>query len=90
MAYPINTMNKTTVKDAVQARGTRFATVTFIKKNGTQRTINGLFRPSSKIVGNAKGRVISQAQKANGYIPIYSVSDESWRCFHVDSVLEIN
>jgi len=90
MTYSINTMNKTTVKDVVKARGTRFATVTFIKKNGTQRTINGLFRPSSKIVGNTKGRVISQAQKANGYIPIYSVSDKSWRCFHVNSVLEIN
>ena len=30
-----NTINKTTVRDVVKARGTRFATVTFVKKDGT-------------------------------------------------------
>lgn len=85
-----NTMNKTTVRDVVKARGTKFATVTFIKKDGSERTVNGLFRPSSHIIGNAKGRVISETMKANGYVPIYSVADEGWKCFHEDAVVEIN
>ena len=41
-----NTMNRTTVRDAIKARGTRFASVTFIKKDGTERKVNGLFNTS--------------------------------------------
>ncbi len=84
------TISKTTVRDIVNARGTRFATVKFIKKDGSERTVNGLFRPSSHIIGNAKGRVVSEAMKANGYIPIFSVAENSWKCFHEEAVVEIN
>ena len=84
------TISKTTVRDIVKARGTRFATVKFIKKDGSERTVNGLFRPSSHIIGNAKGRVVSETMKANGYIPIFSVSENSWKCFHEEAVVEIN
>lgn len=83
-------INKTTVRDIVKARGTRFATVKFIKKDGSERTVNGLFRPASHIVGNAKGRMVSETMKANGYIPIFSVAENSWKCFHEDAVVEIN
>lgn len=84
------TISKTTVRDIVKARGTRFATVKFIKKDGSERTVNGLFRPSSHIIGNAKGRVVSETMKANGYIPIFSVAENSWKCFHEEAVVEIN
>ena len=83
------TMNKATVREIIKARGTKFATVTFIKKDGSERKVNGLFRPASHIIGNARGRVISETMKANGYIPIFSVSDNSWKCFHEDSVIEV-
>lgn len=82
-------LSKTVVRDVVKARGTRFATVTFVKKDGTERTVNGLFRPASHIVGNAKGRVVSETMKANGYVPIFSVSENSWKCFHEEAVVEI-
>jgi hypothetical protein len=84
------TISKTTVRDIVKARGTRFATVKFIKKDGSERTVNGLFRPSSHIIGNAKGRMVSETMKANGYIPIFSVAENSWKCFHEEAVVEIN
>jgi len=84
------TISKTTVRDIVKARGTRFATVKFIKKDGSERTVNGLFRPSSHIIGNAKGRVVSETMKANGYIPIFSVAENSRKCFHEEAVVEIN
>ena len=84
------TISKTTVRDIVKARGTRFATVKFIKKDGSERTVNGLFRPSSHIIGNAKGRVVSETMKANGYIPIFSLAENSWKCFHEEAVVEIN
>jgi len=82
-------LSKITVRDIVKSRGTRFATVKFIKKDGSERTVNGLFRPSSHILGNVKGRVISEAMKANGYIPIYSLLDSGWKCFHEEAVIEI-
>ena len=82
-------LSKTVVRDVVKARGTRFATVTFIKKDGTERTVNGLFRPASHIVGNAKGRMVSETMKANGYVPIFSVAENSWKCFHEEAVVEI-
>jgi hypothetical protein len=84
-----NTLNKKTVREIIKARGTRFATVSFRKKDGSVRTVNGLFRPTSHILGNAKGRAISATMQVNGYVPIYSIADEGWRCFHESSVLEI-
>ena len=85
-----NTLNRTTVRDVIKGRGTKFASVTFIKKDGSERKVNGLFKPSSHIIGNAKGRVISETMKRNGYVPIYSVVEASWKCFHEDAVVEIN
>ena len=83
------TLTPEQVKSMVTGKGTRFATVTFIKKDGTERTVNGLFRPQSHIIGNAKGRQISGRMKEQGYIPIYSVAENSWKCFHQDAVVEI-
>jgi hypothetical protein len=84
-----NTLAAETVRQVVAAKGTQFATVTFIKKDGTERTINGLFKPTSKIVGNAKGAQVSQTLKNNGLIPIYSVAEEKWKCFNENAVVEI-
>ena len=86
----VNTMNRTTVRDVIKSRGTKFASVTFIKKDGTERKVNGLFRPASHIVGNAKGMILSEAMKRNGYIRIYAVVENAWKCFHEDAVVEIN
>jgi len=83
-------MNSTTVRDVIKSRRTKFATVTFIKKDGSERKVNGLFRPASHIVGNAKGMIVSEAMKRNGYIPIFSVVENAWKCFHEDAVVEIN
>lgn len=86
----MTTLSKTIVHDTIKKRGTQFATVTFIKKDGSERKINGLFRPASHIIGNAKGHMISERMKEQGYIPIYSVSESSWKCFHEDAVMEIS
>jgi len=83
------TMNVTTVKDIIKARGTRFATVTFIKKDGSERVANGLFRPSSKIVGSERGFEQSERMKQLGYISIYDLKKKGWVCFKQDKVLDI-
>jgi hypothetical protein len=80
----------TEVRARIKAKGTRFATVTFQKKDGSIRTKNGLFKPISKIKGTGRGT-------PDGYIAIWSPSeddprDESkgkWGMFRADSVLEV-
>ena len=77
------------VKSMIDNKGTRFATVTFIKKDGSTRVVNGLFKPTSKIVGSDKGMAQGEAMKARGQIPIWEVSSSSWKSFFADKVVEI-
>lgn len=77
------------VKAAIEAKGTKFATVTFIKKDGSTRVVNGLFKPTSKIVGSDKGMAQGEAMKARGQIPIWEASSTSWKSFYADKVVEI-
>lgn len=65
----------------VKAKGTRFATVVFKKKDGTVRTKNGLFKPLSHIKGTGR-------PTPKGYIAIYSPNEERWGMFRDDAVLE--
>ena len=77
------------VKDIIQEKDTRFATVSFIKKDGTIRVVNGLFKPTSKIVGSDKGMAQGEAMKARGQIPIWCVASKSWKSFMADRVIDI-
>ena len=82
-------MDIETVHNLIEAKGTKFATVSFIKKDGSIRVVNGLFKPTSKIVGSDKGMAQGEAMKARGQIPIYEVSSSSWKSFYADKVVEI-
>jgi hypothetical protein len=82
-------MDINTIHQIIEAKGTKFATVSFIKKDGTIRVVNGLFKPTSKIVGSDKGMAQGEAMKARGQIPIYEVSSGSWKSFYADKVVEI-
>jgi len=77
------------VHSTIEAKGTKFATVSFIKKDGTIRVVNGLFKPTSKIVGSDKGMAQGEAMKARGQIPIWCAASKSWKSFYADRVVEI-
>jgi hypothetical protein len=83
------TMNPDAVLDALRRRGTKFVTVTFVKKDGSLRRINGHLRAARHIVGGARGEAHSEAMKARGQVPIYDLKNKGWRSFFVDSVVEI-
>jgi hypothetical protein len=85
----MNTMTPDQVHAAVKTKGTKFATVTFVKKDGSLRKINGHFRAVKHIVGSDRGQAHSEAMQAKGLVPIYSLKDRGWRSFKVDSVLEV-
>jgi hypothetical protein len=75
------TMTPTEVIETVRAKGTRFATVSFVKKDGTERRINGLFRPASKILGTGRAT-------PDHLVAIWSPRD-GWRSFDVSRVTAI-
>lgn len=83
------TMHPEEVRAAIKQRGTKFATVTFIKKDGTPRRVNGLFRATSKMVGGDRGDAQHDVLRANDLVAIYSLRDKGWRSFRADSVLEV-
>jgi len=74
---------------AIEAKGTKIATVTFIKADGTVRVINGLFNPSSKIIGSDRGVAQGEAMKARGQVPIYELSSKMWKSFMLDKVTSV-
>lgn len=77
------------IRDIVKARGTRIATVTFVKADGSLRTANGLFRPSSHIVGSERGVRQGEMFKKMGIVPFYDLKKESWISFREDKVVEV-
>jgi len=78
-----------TVQELIEKKGTKIATVTFLKSDGTIRTVNGLFKPSSKIVGSERGVAQGEAMKSRGQIPVYELASKQWKSFYSDKVLSI-
>jgi len=78
-----------TVQELIEKKGTKIATVKFLKADGTIRTVNGLFKPSSKIVGSERGVAQGEAMKARGQVPVYELSSKQWKSFMLDRVIEI-
>ena len=85
-----NTMSKETVLAAIAAKNTKISTVSFIKKDGTIRVINGLFKTTSNMVGSELGVKQGLAMAARGQVPIYELAAKHWKSFYADKVVEIN
>jgi hypothetical protein len=85
-----NTMTPEQVAALVESKGTKIATVTFIKADGTLRTVNGLFKPSSKIVGSERGMLQGEAMKARGQVPVYEIASKHWKSFYANKVVSIS
>jgi hypothetical protein len=85
----IETLSPVVVKDFIKGRGTRIATVTFLKADGSERVANGLFRPSSHIVGSERGFKQSEHMKAIGLQPFYDLQKKAWISFYLDRVLHL-
>jgi len=78
----VKTLQVSKVHDMVSSKGTSSATVTLLKSDGTQRVINGLFKPSSNLEVDA-------SLTKEGRIPIYCLAENAWKSFKDHRVLEI-
>jgi hypothetical protein len=90
-------MSPGVARAAVTDTGTKFARVTFTKKDGTTGEVRGLFRPTSKMVGGHGGQLASQRLANNDLIAIWSPDAANkagnpmrgWRSFYADKVQAI-
>jgi nitrogen regulatory protein PII len=78
----MNTLDVSKVRDIVKEKGTSSVTVTILKTNGTQRVINGVFKPTSDIK-------LDESLAKDGRIAIYCMTDNAWRSFKEHRVLDI-
>lgn len=87
MAY----LPKNVVEDFINTRKSKgqFATVSFIKQDGSLRIINGCFAPLSHIIGSERGVMQGEAMKARGQVAIYCVQEKKWKSFMLDKVVEL-
>ena len=67
---------------------TKFVTIDFAKVNGDFRTVNGLLKPTSKMVGNERGLAMGEAMRARGQVPIWNPQD-GWKSFYGNRVFGI-
>jgi hypothetical protein len=77
------------MRDFIKGRGTRIATVTFLKADGSERVANGLFRPSSHIIGSERGFKQSEHMKEIGLQPFYDLQKKAWISFYLDRVVSV-
>lgn len=89
MTNVIETLNPETVFKFVEGKGTKIATVTFIKVDGSERVCNGLFKPSSHIIGSERGYKQGQDMRAKGIVPMYDLKKGAWICFYANKVMEV-
>ena len=89
MTNVIETLNPETVYKFVEDKGTKIATVTFIKVDGSERVCNGLFKPSSHIIGSERGYKQGQDMRAKGIVPMYDLKKGAWICFYASKVVEV-
>jgi len=77
------------VKCMVAGKGSKIATVRFLKKDGTERVVNGMFKPTSQMVGSEKGLAQGEAMRARGQVAIWEIASSQWKSFFADKVVEI-
>jgi len=82
-------MTPDAVRATIAKRGTKFATVSFRKKDGSIRKINGLFRTTKHMVGGDGGARQHDVLRSNDLVAIYSLKDRGWRSFKAGAVLDI-
>jgi hypothetical protein len=89
MTNVIETLNPEAVFKFVEEKGTKIATVTFIKVDGSERVCNGLFKPVSHIIGSDRGYKQGQDMRAKGIVPMYDLNKKAWICFYASKVVDM-
>jgi hypothetical protein len=71
------------IKQFINETSHKFMTVTFVKKDGAVRTINGRLNVKKHLRG---GRATVDTNK---FLVLYSIADQGYRAVNKDSILSI-
>lgn len=71
------------IKQFINEASNKFMTVTFVKKDGAVRTINGRMNVTKYLKG---GRSTVDREK---FLVLYSVADQGYRAVNKDSILSV-
>jgi len=72
------------LKELIKASKGKFFSITFTKKNGTERTINGKDKYFRLIKGT--GSPATEALRELGYVSFVNRNKESWASAHCEAV----
>jgi hypothetical protein len=73
------------VENVIELLGDKIFTVTFVKKDGTVRVLNG----RRKVTKHLKGGELAYDPIEKGLIPVYDLKSEGYRMINSQTVLEI-
>jgi hypothetical protein len=73
------------VENVIELLGDKIFTVTFIKKDGTVRVLNG----RRKVTKHLKGGELAYDPIERGLIPVYDLKSEGYRMINSQTVTEI-
>jgi len=82
-------MQKDIVKAAIVASGSKFVTLTFKKKDGTTRVVNGRFNALSHTVSGKGVDLAVVVKEGNPLIPFWSPKG-GWKSFRLDNILAVS
>jgi len=77
-------MNRATLNKLIQEAEGKILTIKFVKKDGSERNLNGRFGVTSKLRGGHSTLDSSQ------FLTIYDVQKKDYRAINKDKVLEIH
>lgn len=86
-------MNQTkiqTIKAAIEQTDGRFFTVTFIKKDGTERTMNCRTKVVKHLVGGPRKYDGNDKRDGDITIGVYEAKSEKYRCFKASKVTSLS
>ena len=81
-------LTKETVRDALDAIGNTFFTVSFVAKDGGTRVYNGRINTKKGLKNNERSEIVRKAFQANGVVPI-KIDSEKFKAFKLDNVVSI-
>lgn len=84
-ATPPGTISKEEAKNLIKETNGKFFTVTFIKKDGTERTMNA--RLGVKVY--LRGGQLAYDAEEKGLIPVYDVKTKGYRMVNVSTITNL-
>ena len=80
-------LNKNLVIRVLEENQNKFITVKFLTKDDEVRVYNGRMNVIKGLKGNERGKIVSSALKASGYVTLKTSA--GYKCFNLKNVIDV-